>query len=436
LFSGPFLVFWIILKHFPPMNLKFSRRSWMRIASLAAAGSFIPKAWSVKNGPAFPTADIPDYEKPLFNLPARFSDPVIIESVELLQRDGRYFVRTRAASGQWGIVNTKQLREFIPIFERLVAPIFTGKDARDIESLTDLVYLENYKLVGQSLWCPLAYIEQSIFDLLGRISGKPAGELMGGRIRDEIPVYLSGSARELSAEEEVDIYVRGVEETGARAVKFKIGGRMSRNADAWPGRTDKLLELARKRLGNEVLLFADANGSYDAGRAIEVGRMLESLDFRFFEEPCPWQEYSETRKVTQTLDIPVACGEQDSSLWQFNWMMENHVMDIAQCDLNYNGGFTRSARVARMAEKSHMEIIPHNTQTGIASVNILQFASRTPNIGSWIEYPWRKPQQPESWYSPNFIIRDGKLKIPEGPGLGVEIDPDYLAAADLVSKIS
>jgi L-alanine-DL-glutamate epimerase-like enolase superfamily enzyme len=92
--------------------------------------------------------------------------------------------------------------------------------------------------------------------------------------------------------------------------------------------------------------------------------------------------------------------------------------------------------VARMAEKSHMEIIPHNTQTGIASVNILQFASRTPNIGSWIEYPWRKPQQPESWYSPNFIIRDGKLKIPEGPGLGVEIDPDYLAAADLVSKIS
>ncbi len=440
------------------MSFGFSRRRWIRAASMAAIGSTFsgilpayvraggltgsssadktsPAGVPVgESGQAF--ADVPEYEKPVFNFRSVFPEPVIVESVELLRRDGRYFVRTRTASGHWGIVNTKQIREFIPIFEKLVAPHIIGKDARDIESLTDLVYVKNYKLAGQSLWCPLAYIEQSIFDLLGRISGKPAGELMGGRIRDEIPVYLSGSARELSAEEEVDIYVRGVEETGAKAVKFKIGGRMSRNADAWPGRTEKLLELARKRLGSGIILFADANGSYDARHAIEMGHRLESLDFRFFEEPCPWQEYSETQEVTRALDIPVACGEQDSSLWQFRWMMQNNVMDIVQCDLNYNGGFTRSARVARMAENFGMEIVPHNTQTGAASVNILQFASRTPNMGTYIEYPWRKSQQPESWYSPNFIVKEGKLKIPDGPGLGVEIDPGYLAAAETVSQIS
>ncbi|MFC2116522.1 mandelate racemase/muconate lactonizing enzyme family protein, partial [Bacteroidota bacterium] len=339
-------------------------------------------------------------------------------------------------SGVTGIINTKQIKHFIPIFESLVAPLFIGKDARDIETLVDLVYIKNYKMAGQSLWCPLAYIEQSIFDLLGRVAGKPAGELMGGRIREDISVYLSGSGRDLSAEEEVDIYVRGVEETGAKAVKFKIGGRMSRNADAYPGRTEKLLELARKRLGEDMLLFADANGSYDAAHAIEVGRMLESLDFRFFEEPCPWQEYSETQKATASLDIPVACGEQDSSLWQFNWMIENKVMDIVQCDMNYNGGLTRGARVARMGENVGMSIIPHNTQTGIASVNILQFASRTPNIGDTIEYPWRKPQQKESWYAPNFMIEDGVLKIPSGPGMGVDIDPDYLAGAETLLQIS
>jgi L-alanine-DL-glutamate epimerase-like enolase superfamily enzyme len=428
------------------MKQKFSRRSWMRIASLTAFGTIMPKAWPHKNPYSFPDKspadstdplpDVPEYDKPVFNLKQHFGNKVPIESIEILHRDNQYFVRTRTSSGQWGIVKTKQIREFIPIFEDLVAPVYIGKDARDLESLADLVYHKNYKLAGQSLWCPAAYIEQSIFDMLGRIAGKPAGELMGGRIRDEIAVYLSGSARELSAEEEVDIYVRGIEETGATAVKFKIGGRMSRNADAWPGRTEKLVHLARKKLGDEVLLFADANGSYDAGKAIEVGRMLESLDYRFFEEPCPWQEYSETMKAAHTLDIPIACGEQDSSLWQFHWMMENGVMDIAQCDLNYNGGFTRSARVARMAENFGMEIIPHNTQTGVSSVNILQFASRTPNIGQRIEYPWRKPQHKESWYSPNFIIRDGKLKIPGGPGLGVEIDPEYLAGAELVTKIS
>jgi L-alanine-DL-glutamate epimerase-like enolase superfamily enzyme len=380
--------------------------------------------------------DVPDYEKPLFHLDAQLAHPVPIRSIELLRRGNMHFVRTMSDSGDAGIVNTKQIRHFIPIFEELVAPHFIGKDALDIESLVDRVYVANYKLSGQSLWCPLAYIEQSIFDLLGRLAEKPAGELMGGRIREEVPVYLSGSGRDLSAEEEVDIYVRGVEETGAKAVKFKIGGRMSRNADAYPGRTEKLLELARKRLGDDILLFADANGSYDSAHAIEVGRMLESLDFRFFEEPCPWQEYSETQNVTATLDIPIAAGEQDSSLWQFRWMMQNRVMDIVQCDLNYNGGFIRSARVADMAEKLGMDIIPHNTQTGAASVNILQFASRTANLGDTIEYPWRASQQTESWYEPNFIIRDGKLKIPDGPGLGVEIDRDYLAGAETLVKLS
>ena len=82
--------------------------------------------------------------------------------------------------------------------------------------------------------CPVASVEQSLWDLLGSRK-KTAGELMGGMLRKEIPVYLSGSGRETTAEQEVDVYVRGVEETGAKAVKFKIGGRMSRNADAYPG---------------------------------------------------------------------------------------------------------------------------------------------------------------------------------------------------------
>jgi L-alanine-DL-glutamate epimerase-like enolase superfamily enzyme len=423
------------------MSFKFSRRDWMRMASLAAIGSALPDGWSAttqNNGfpsPDLPAMDVPDYEKPLFHLHEQLPLPVPIRSIELLQRGNSYFVRTRSDSGDTGIVKTKQIRQFIPIFEDLVAPHFIGKDARDIEKLVDMIYVKNYKLAGQSLWCPLAYIEQSIFDLLGRVSGKPAGEIMGGRIREEIPVYLSGSARELSAEEEVDIYVRGVEESGAKAVKFKIGGRMSRNADAYPGRTTKLLELARKQLGDDIVLFADANGSYDAAQAIEVGRMLEALDFRFFEEPCPWQEYSETQTVTATLDIPVACGEQDSSLWQFKWMIENRVMNIVQPDLNYNGGFTRAARVARMAENIDMSIVPHNTQTGVSSVIILQFASRTPNMGQWIEYPWRKSQEKESWYTPNFMIRDGVLRIPDGQGLGVEIDPDYLAGAETLLHV-
>src|SRR5206468_789226 len=83
---------------------------------------------------------------------------------------------------------------------------------------------------------------KNYFVLLGKTAHKTAAELMGGIVRKEIPVYLSGSGRDATAEEEVNVYVRGVEATGAKAVKFKIGGRMSGNRDAYPGRTDKLLE--------------------------------------------------------------------------------------------------------------------------------------------------------------------------------------------------
>jgi L-alanine-DL-glutamate epimerase-like enolase superfamily enzyme len=216
-------------------------------------------------------------------------------------------------------------------------------------------------------------------------------------------------------------------------VKFKIGGRMSRNADAYPGRTETLLKLARKRLGDEIILYADANGSYDAGKGIEVGRMLQDLNFQFYEEPCPWEEISETRKVADTLDIKIAVGEQDASLWRFHWMLETGVMQIVQPDLNYNGGFIRAARVARMARKFGAPIVPHNTQTGAPGVKILHFAGATPNAGEFMEYPWRKPEKAESWYSPNLFIRNGAIVLPTGPGFGLDYDPAYLAAAKTVT---
>jgi L-alanine-DL-glutamate epimerase-like enolase superfamily enzyme len=156
------------------------------------------------------------------------------------------------------------------------------------------------------------------------------------------------------------------------------------------------------------------------------------MKYLWFEEPCPWEELGETKKVADALSIKIAFGEQDSSLWLFQWMIENKVMAVVQPDLNYNGGFIRAARVARMARKANLWICPHNTQTGAASVNILQFAATTPNIGPYMEYVWRAPQRKESWYSPNFEIQNGVIPVPPGPGLGLEFDPEFLKKTTLV----
>jgi L-alanine-DL-glutamate epimerase-like enolase superfamily enzyme len=375
----------------------------------------------------------PEYLKPVFDLHKTVTAPVKIASIELLQSGPRYFLRARSTDGVEGVIATKDIADYIPILLRRVIPRFIGKDARDLEKLVDDVYVANYKISGQAFWCPVAYVDQSLLDLMGKTVRKPVGELMGGVLRKEVPVYLSGSGRNTTAEEEVDVYVRGVELTGAKAVKFKIGGRMSDNRDASPGRTDKLLELAQKKLGGKVALMADANGSYDAANAIAIGKRLQEMKYLWFEEPCPWEDKNETKAVADALEMKVAFGEQDSSPWLFQWMIDNKVMDIVQPDLSYNGGFVRTARVARMARKANnMWVCPHNTQTSAASVNILQFAATTPNIGPYMEYVWRAPARKESWFSPNFEIKNGVIPVPTGPGMGLEFDPDFLKKCTVV----
>jgi len=406
-----------------------NRRNFLRTAAAGALAAGARRARA-----ADMEAEILAWQKPVFNLHKFFSAPVKITSIELLHAHNQYFLRTRSADGAEGLIQTKDIADYIPILAHRVRPHFLGQDARDLEHLVDEVYVanSNYKLAGQEFWCPVAYIEQSLLDLMGKSLHKSAGELMGGVLRKEIPVYLSGSGRDTTAEDEVEVYVRGVETTGAKAVKFKIGGRMSDNSDPYPGRTNKLLELAQQKLSGKVTLMADANGTYDAQHAIELGKRLQEMKYLWFEEPCPWEELSETKKVADALDMKVAFGEQDSSLWLFQWMIDNKVMDVVQPDLNYNGGFVRAARVARMARQAGMWICPHDTQTGAASVNILQFAATTPNIGPWMEYVWRKPPKKESWYAPNFDIKNGVIPVPTGPGMGLEFDPDFVKTATVI----
>ncbi|HBY60212.1 MAG TPA: mandelate racemase/muconate lactonizing enzyme family protein [Solibacterales bacterium] len=376
---------------------------------------------------------VPAWEAPLFDLPKFSKSPIIVRKIELLELGKAYFVRAVSADGVEGLTRVKQLDEYLPMLTLVAMPFFAGKDVRQLESLVDQFYIKNYKLAGQALWAPAAYVEQALFDLFGRTVNKPVSTLLGGAKRKQIPVYLSGSGRETTAEAEVDVYEKGLAQTGARAVKFKIGGRMSRNADTYAGRTETMLTLARKRYGPRIAIYVDANGSYNAAKAIEMGKLLKELDCAFFEEPCPWEEISETKRVADALDIPIAFGECDSSLWKFQHMIETRALDIVQPDLNYNGGYIRSARVARMAAKAGLPITPHNTQTGVSSAILLHFAAAIPNTGPFMEYVYRGKYDHAPWFTPHFPIDNGAIAVPEGPGLGVTVDPAYLAKARVVA---
>jgi L-alanine-DL-glutamate epimerase-like enolase superfamily enzyme len=362
----------------------------------------------------------------------RLKSPVIIESIKLLKKDREYFVHVRSKDGAEGVslTNPPRAQYLDKILKQLLIPFFIGKDARDLEDLLWELYRwqDNYKLHGLALWSPQAWVEFAILDMLGRIAGQPMGALLGNIVRQNVAIYVASGRRDTTPEQEVEYLAKLLEQSGAKALKFRVGGRMSRNADAMPGRTEKLIPLVRKTVGDGIDIHADSNSSYDPPLAIKVGRMLEEVKAVYFEEPCPFDYLDETKVVADTLKIPVAGGEQESSHWRFRWMIANRGVDIVQPDLHYYGGMIRSVRVARMAALAKIPTTVH-ISGGFGFVYMLHFASCVPDIGRYQEYKLGTEKY-GTWFDPPITVKDGKMTVPSGPGVGIKDVPAILKGAD------
>ena len=187
-------------------------------------------------------------------------------------------VRVRSTNSAEGLAvpNAMHMVHTYPIFVNRVAPFFIGKDARQLESLLWELYRhdDNYKYQGLALWVCVAAAEFAILDLLGKVAGKSVGDLLGGVKRRDIAVYRASGNRGNPPDEEVAYLKQIVAESGAKALKFRLGGRMSRNADSLQGRTERLIPLVREAFGPEMTLYADANSSYDVENAVQVERLI------------------------------------------------------------------------------------------------------------------------------------------------------------------
>lgn len=357
--------------------------------------------------------------------------PVMISSVELLESSQYTFVRTVSAEGLEGIaVSNARIRNLISLMKRLIIPHFLDKDARDLASLVEGVGTvgNNYKYSSLPFWNCVGVLETSLLDLLGKAAHQPVAALLGPILRTEIPIYLSSVTRNTSPDEEVQMLLQRVEETGAAAVKIKIGGRMLRAESGMEGRTQSLIAEVSKALGGRVKLFADANGSYSSTAAIEIGRMLEAHGFSLFEEPCPWEDFEETKRVADALSLKVAGGEQDTSMAKIAWMIRERAVDVFQPDIYNIGGFSRTLQVARMAEAAGMNVTPHGSAEGPRALPKLHFSAIVKNLEPLVEFDARN-KSGEGWFWPAIKVTNGVLQLPTGDGLGVSYDPALLKAA-------
>jgi L-alanine-DL-glutamate epimerase-like enolase superfamily enzyme len=282
-------------------------------------------------------------------------------------------------------------------------------------------------------------LDTALWDMRGKREGKSVCELIGGTPGD-IRAYASSMKRDITPKDEAARLQKLRDEKGFDAFKFRVGAEVGRNQDEWPGRTEEIVPTMRRAMGDDVALLVDANSCYSPARAIEVGRLLQDNGISHYEEPCPYWEFAQTKEVTDALDIDVTGGEQDCMMERWQSMIDGRIVDVIQPDICYIGGLSRTLRVARMAEAAELPVTPHCANLSLVTLFTMHLLRAIPNAGKYLEfsiegqdyYPW----QDGLFLTDPYVISDGKAKVTDTPGWGVDVDPEWLARSKYQSSVT
>ncbi len=358
---------------------------------------------------------------------------MLITRIETFSRPEVGFVRVTAEDGRqgWGQVSPYNADITALVLHRQVAPVALGWPADDIDGLVDRVVEVEHKFPGSYLRRAIGGVDTALWDLRGRRAEMSVCALLGGTPRP-LRVYASSMRRDIAPDDEAARLADLRQRFGFDAFKIRVGRECGHDVDEWPGRTEAIVPMVRRALGEDVALLADGNSGFTPERAIEVGRLLEAHGYCHFEEPCPYWELDWTKQVTDALAIDVTGGEQDCDLATWRRMVAMRAVDVLQPDICYLGGLSRTLRVAAMARAAGLPCTPHSANLSLVTVFTLHMMAAIPAAGPYVEfsiegadyYPWQ-----DGLFSPALEVRDGRVAVPDGPGWGVEINPAWLEGA-------
>jgi L-alanine-DL-glutamate epimerase-like enolase superfamily enzyme len=357
-----------------------------------------------------------------------------IASLETFADQFVCFVRVTSDSGAvgWGQTSTYNADITATIFHRQVAPWALGADAFDIEALVSRIEEREHKFPGSYRCRAIAGLDTALWDLRGRLEGKPVVELLGGKPR-RLRAYASSMRRDITPQDEAARLVRLRDALGFDAFKWRVGAECGHDVDEWPGRTESIVPEVARALGPDVDKLVDANSGFSPRRAIEVGRLLEAEGVGHYEEPCPYWKLEETKRVSDALDLDVTGGEQDCDLATWARMIEMRAVDVVQPDIMYMGGICRTLKVVQMAAAAGLPCTPHSANLSLVTLCTMHLLGAVANAGKYLElsiegpdyYPW----QQGLFVGDPYRVTEGHVTIPSSPGWGVEIDPQWLAAS-------
>ena len=310
-----------------------------------------------------------------------------------------------------------------------LSTLLIGQDPMRGEWIWREIY-SRYRDHGQkgSIIQGLSGIDIALWDLKGKFLGQPIHRLMGGPLRSEVRAYATGLYRR--DEGRPDLYLAeeaaGYASEGFNAVKLKVGFGVAEDA--------RVTKAIRDAIGPTVGLLIDANHAYDAVSAIQLGRKIEELDIGWFEEPVPPEDVAGHRQVREALTIPIASGECEFTRFGFRDLITTRAVDIVQPDTCSAGGLSECKKIADFAETYNLRYAPHVWGSGIAMAAALQLLAVIPSftpqslnpVEPMLEFDRTEHPIRQALLLAPIEHRNGIVQVPDGPGLGIEIDRTVL----------
>jgi D-galactarolactone cycloisomerase len=275
----------------------------------------------------------------------------------------------------------------------------------------------------------LSGIDIALWDIKGKHFGVPVHQLLGGTVRSEIQAYATGLYRRKSGDpvRYLANEAAGYVAEGFSAVKLKVGFGIEEDVAT--------TRAVREAIGAKVALMVDANHAYDGIAAIRLGRMIEPYQIGWFEEPVPPEDIAGHLAVKAATSIPVAGGECEFTRHGFRELLVARALDIVQPDTCAAGGLSECKKIADMAEAFGVRYNPHVWGTGVAIAASLQLLAVLPPHTPTSLNPLEPMLEFDRTEHPirQAILKEpiehvkGVVRVPNGPGLGIEIDREALA---------
>lgn len=338
------------------------------------------------------------------------------------------FVKVETDSGLhgWGEATLEYKELTIQAAIHDLESYLIGKDPHNIEAFRHDCYRDAYWCGGPVLMSALAGVEMALWDIKGKALGVPCYQLLGGKVRDAVPIYVNGW---FSPAKTPDEFAEKAKEVAAK--RF-LGCKWDPFGKAWQQISKHDLNSAMECIakvaevvGEDVQLLIEGHGRFDIPTAVKIGRRLEEFDIFWFEEPIPPDDKEGMKQVKDRVRISIAAGERLYNRYEYRQFFELGCSDYIQPDISHAGGLFEMRMLGAEAEARHIGFCPHNPSGPVANAATLQLAACVPNFVMlemmMTDVPYRAEICDE-----DLTIKAGKMVIPDRPGLGIDLNETEL----------